>query len=230
MDLTHLRGEVCHRSLLLCFRRSVDSNGWDFRIGHNLEKSKLLASQAFYQRKANQPTVLPICRAALILPRVWHGGSSHEETVRPMAQLIPERLPNRVTASERRLFAALARLPADCLVYFEPVVANRYPDFVVIAPSLGVLTIELKGWRADDIVGADSRAVLLRDPSRVGGVDTVTRRTHPVRQARDYMFRLMDRCREHRYATCLLPSQRDTPGGLLLSFQPRRHSVQHHGG
>ncbi len=56
-----------------------------------------------------------------------------------MAQLIPERLSNRVTASERRLYAALARLPADCLVYFEPVVANRYPDFIVIAPSLGVL-------------------------------------------------------------------------------------------
>ena len=135
-----------------------------------------------------------------------------------MAQLIPERLPNRVTGSERRLFAALARLPADCLVYFEPVVANRYPDFVVIAPSLGVLTIELKGWRAKDIVGADSRAVLLRDPSHIGGVDTVTRRTHPVRQSRDYMFRLMDRCREHRYATCLLQSDGAHQGSFCFPF------------
>ncbi len=137
---------------------------------------------------------------------------------RPMAQLIPERLPSRVTASERRLFAALARLPADCLVYFEPVVANRYPDFVIIAPSLGVLTIELKGWRAADIVGADSRAVLLREASRVGGVDTVTRRTHPVRQARDYMFRLMDRCREHRYAACLLQADGAHQGAFCFPF------------
>ena len=137
---------------------------------------------------------------------------------RPMAQLIPERLPNRVTASERRLFAALARLPADCLVYFEPVVANRYPDFVIIAPSLGVLTIELKGWRATDIVGADSRAVLLREASRVGGVDAVTRRTHPVRQARDYMFRLMDRCREHRYAACLLQPNGAHQGAFCFPF------------
>ena len=82
-----------------------------------------------------------------------------------MAQLVPERLPNRVTRSERQLYRALARLPENCLVYFEPVVANRYPDFVVIAPSLGVLTIELKGWQAADIVGADSHAVLLREPS-----------------------------------------------------------------
>ena len=135
-----------------------------------------------------------------------------------MAELIPERLPARVTSSERRLFRALARLPEDCLVYFEPVVANRYPDFIIIAPSLGVLTIEVKGWQADDIAGADCQAVLLREPSRVGGVDTVTRRTHPVRQARDYMFRLMDRCREHRYASCLLQTQGAHQGAFCFPF------------
>ncbi len=135
-----------------------------------------------------------------------------------MAQLIPERLSNRVTTSERRLYAALARLPADCLVYFEPVVANRYPDFIVIAPSLGVLTIELKGWRQEDIVGADSRAVSLREPSRVGGADSVTRRMHPVRQARDYMFRLMERCRAHRYAQGLLQTEGPHQGGFCFPF------------
>ena len=135
-----------------------------------------------------------------------------------MAELIPERLPARVTSSERRLYRALARLPADCLVYFEPVVSNRYPDFIVIAPSLGVLTIELKGWRADDIVGADSQAVLLREPSRAGGVDTVTRRTHPVRQARDYMFRLMDRCREHHYSRSLLQTGGPHQGAFCFPF------------
>ncbi len=135
-----------------------------------------------------------------------------------MAELIPERLPVRVTSSERRLYRALARLPADCLVYFEPVVSNRYPDFIVIAPSLGVLTIELKGWRAEDIVGADSQAVLLRESSRVGGVDTVTRRTHPVRQARDYMFRLMDRCREHHYARSLLQIGGPHQGAFCFPF------------
>ncbi len=135
-----------------------------------------------------------------------------------MAELIPERLPTRVTVSERRLFAALARLPADCLIYFEPVVASRYPDFIVIAPSLGVLTIELKGWKSEDIVGADSHAVLLREPSRVGGVDTVTRRNHPVRQARDYMFRLMERCRGHRYAAGLLQTEGAHQGGFCFPF------------
>ena len=88
----------------------------------------------------------------------------------------------------------------------------------MIAPSLGVLTIELKGWRAEDIVGADSQAVLLREPSRIGGVDTVTRRTHPVRQARDYMFRLMDRCREHHYAKSLLQTGGLHQGAFCFPF------------
>ena len=136
----------------------------------------------------------------------------------PMAQLVPERLPNRVTRSERQLYRALARLPTDCLVYFEPVVANRYPDFIIIAPTLGVLTIEVKGWQAEDIAGADAQAVFLRESSRVGGVDTVTRRTHPVRQARDYMFRLMDRCREHRYASCLLQTRGAHQGAFCFPF------------
>ena len=55
------------------------------------------------------------------------------------------------------------------MVYFEPVVANRYPDFIIIAPTLGVLTIEVKGWQAEDIAGADAQAVFLRESSRVGG-------------------------------------------------------------
>ncbi len=70
----------------------------------------------------------------------------------PIAQLVPERLPNRAIRSERQLSRALARLPADCLVYFELVVTSRYPNFIVIAPSLNVLTKELKCWRAEELV------------------------------------------------------------------------------
>lgn len=129
-----------------------------------------------------------------------------------------DQLPARATASERRLFAALERLPDDCLVYYEPVVANRYPDFIVIAPALGALTIELKGWRAGDIVGADSQAVLLREPSRAGGAETITRRDHPVRQAREYMFSLMDRCCQHRHAVGLLQAEGTHQGCFCFPF------------
>src|SRR5262245_35493875 len=42
-----------------------------------------------------------------------------------MAQLIPDTLPASSTAGERRVFAALARLPDDCLIYYEPVACYK---------------------------------------------------------------------------------------------------------
>ena len=35
----------------------------------------------------------------------------------------------------------LARLPDDCLIYYEPVVRRRYPDLIAILPEIGVLVI-----------------------------------------------------------------------------------------
>jgi hypothetical protein len=49
-----------------------------------------------------------------------------------MAEMIPETLPASSTAGEKRVFSALARLPDDCLVYYEPVVRRRYPDLIAI--------------------------------------------------------------------------------------------------
>jgi hypothetical protein len=40
-----------------------------------------------------------------------------------------------------------ARLPDDCLIYYEPVVRRRYPDLIAILPEVGVLVIEVKDWR-----------------------------------------------------------------------------------
>jgi hypothetical protein len=53
-----------------------------------------------------------------------------------MAEMIPEKPPSASTAGEKRLFALLAKLPADCLVYFEPVTRRRRPDFIVIMPAV----------------------------------------------------------------------------------------------
>ena len=63
-----------------------------------------------------------------------------------MAEMIPDRLPSGASAGEKKVFALLQQLPDDVIVYYEPVVADRYPDFIVIIPSLGLLVIEVKGW------------------------------------------------------------------------------------
>jgi len=70
-----------------------------------------------------------------------------------MAEMIPDALPASSTAGEGRVFATLARLPDDCLIYYEPVVRRRYPDLIAILREVGVLVIEVKDWRLAEPLG-----------------------------------------------------------------------------
>ncbi|MFW6170284.1 MAG: nuclease-related domain-containing protein [Planctomycetota bacterium] len=108
-----------------------------------------------------------------------------------MAEMIPDRMPAGASRGEKRLFDILQDLPEDCVVYYEPIVADRYPDFIVILPELGLLVIEVKGWYPKEIVQADNEKVILDSRGHQNS------RKHPLRQARDYMYRLMDTCREN---------------------------------
>jgi Nuclease-related domain/AAA domain/UvrD-like helicase C-terminal domain len=115
-----------------------------------------------------------------------------------VAQMIPDRLPSGASKGEQRLFAVLQKLPDDYIVYYEPVIGVRYPDFVVIAPDLGIIVIEVKGWNPNDILGGDLQAVRVRDR----GVEK--NEVHPIRQARGYQNNLQDECRKSREARSLL--------------------------
>ena len=105
-----------------------------------------------------------------------------------MAQAIPDELPSKASGGEERLFKVLKRLPDDVVVYFEPVVDHRNPDFVVILPGLGVMVIETKGWYLANLIAADANSVRVREG------DNEAVRHHPLRQVKDYKFRLMDEC------------------------------------
>jgi hypothetical protein len=65
-----------------------------------------------------------------------------------VAFTVPERLSDQhdtATAGECRVFAALQEhLPEDYLVYYDIRVGDRYPDFIVIGPDLGVVVLEVK--------------------------------------------------------------------------------------
>jgi hypothetical protein len=104
-----------------------------------------------------------------------------------MAEMTPDTLPASSKAGERHVFATLAQLPDDCLIYCEPVVRRRYPDLITILPGVGVLVIEVKDWRLAELGSVNADTV-----TRHG---TVTVVPHPSRQARGYMLRLMDRLR-----------------------------------
>jgi hypothetical protein len=129
-----------------------------------------------------------------------------------MAVMIPEKLPSNATQGERRTFALLEKLPDDCVCYYEPVVGERYPDFVVIIPELGVLIIEVKGWYRSQLERADTRDVTVRQD----GVAKVHK--HPVRQAREYKFDLMNACQKSRHARHLLHHDGKREGNFLFPF------------
>jgi hypothetical protein len=46
-----------------------------------------------------------------------------------MAEMIPDRLPSGASAGEKKVFALLQQLSDDVIVYYEPVVADRYPVY-----------------------------------------------------------------------------------------------------
>ena len=50
----------------------------------------------------------------------------------------------KASRGEERTFALLKKLPDDYWIYYEPNIDNRHPDFIVIAPDLSVIIIEVK--------------------------------------------------------------------------------------
>lgn len=114
-----------------------------------------------------------------------------------MADMIPEFLPDGASQGERRVFAALQSLPDDVIVYYEPVIRRRFPDFIVIAPSIGVIVIEVKGIPLKTITHVDSHHINYTH----GG--NPQQQPHPSRQARAYMNRLMSACADDPAASDL---------------------------
>jgi hypothetical protein len=126
--------------------------------------------------------------------------------------MIPDHLPKSATQGEQRTFALLKKLPDECICYYEPVVGERYPDFVVIMPELGVLIIEVKGWYRSQLERADTANVTVRRDN------VVQVHKHPVRQAREYKFELMNACQRSRHASHLLHDGGMREGNFLFPF------------
>lgn len=115
-----------------------------------------------------------------------------------MAEFIPDRLPSRASRGEERTFSILKKLPDDYLVYYEPNIDNRRPDFIVIAPDIGVIVIEVKGWHLEELLKVnESEVVTLYN-------DRPKTELHPLSQARNYQWRLVKACEKNpRFSTLL---------------------------
>ena len=74
-----------------------------------------------------------------------------------MAQLIPNlnTCLSRMTPGEKRLARRLeALLDDDYLVWYDIPVGrkNRYPDFIILHPARGLLFLEVKDWKLENLL------------------------------------------------------------------------------
>lgn len=109
-----------------------------------------------------------------------------------MARTIPETIGKGATSGERLLFQTLKEhLPPDYIVYHEPDIYGRRPDFVVIGPDLGLVVLEVKDYTKNTLVelNPDRWSLHKGDGERVAV-------TSPMKQARDYAFRIADKLKK----------------------------------
>ncbi len=109
-----------------------------------------------------------------------------------MAEIIPSlsrHTLGRMTAGERRFARRLeALLEDDYLVWYDiPLGRNRrYPDFIVLHPSRGLLFLEVKDWKPETLKRINKSEVSL-----LTNTGLVTR-PHPLEQVRQYGYKAID--------------------------------------
>jgi len=62
-----------------------------------------------------------------------------------MAKISPDRILSKESQGEKDTYELLKRLPDNYWVYYHPIINKQHPDFIVIAPDLGIIVIEVKG-------------------------------------------------------------------------------------
>lgn len=121
-----------------------------------------------------------------------------------MAKVVPDVLPERVTAGEKNVVEVLRGLPDGVVVYYEAPVRNRHPDVIVIDPAVGLIVLEVKSWKIGTLDAASPEACRLKLS------EGIVNKIHPLQQARNYAFRLVDEMKLHPLTRHLHsgPSQR----------------------
>ncbi|MED4599804.1 3'-5' exonuclease [Paenibacillus validus] len=98
-----------------------------------------------------------------------------------MACAVPETIPRSATAGERILFESLRdHLPSDYIVYYEPEIRGRRPDFVIIGPDLGLVILEVKDYTKGTLYQINHDEWTLRNTA-----GEFVKTKSPLKQARD---------------------------------------------
>ncbi len=98
-----------------------------------------------------------------------------------MAYMVPETIRRTATVGERLLFHILKDvLPSDYIVYYEPEIYGRRPDFVVIGPDLGLVVLEVKDYTRNTLLQLNQDEWMIRNTQ-----GEALKVKCPLRQARD---------------------------------------------
>ena len=109
-----------------------------------------------------------------------------------MAEIIPplnQQTLSRMTSGEKRLARRLQKfLEDDYLVWYDIPVGKtrRYPDFIILHPSRGLLFLEVKDWKKDTL-----KEIRKSDVSLLTDNGVVTK-SHPLEQARQYTYQVLE--------------------------------------
>ncbi|MET3209197.1 UNVERIFIED_CONTAM: superfamily I DNA and RNA helicase [Paenibacillus sp. PvR008] len=111
-----------------------------------------------------------------------------------MAYMVLEYISKNATAGERLLFETLKRyLPSDYIVYYEPEIRGRRPDFVIIGPDLGLVVLEVKDYTKSTLHQINQDEWMLH--TSAGETRTVK---SPLKQARDNARLISDQLKKDK--------------------------------
>lgn len=80
-----------------------------------------------------------------------------------MAVMIPTTITSFATEGEKELFYLLKEcLPNDYIVWYELDNQDRFPDFVILGPEIGLLILEVKDWTTENIISFDQEYFYLK--------------------------------------------------------------------
>ncbi|NGP46763.1 AAA family ATPase [Bacillaceae bacterium SIJ1] len=114
-----------------------------------------------------------------------------------MAVTIPESIRSSATVGERILFHTLKKyLDDDYIVYYEPDINGKRPDFLIIGPYLGLLVLEVKDYTLTTLHCLNQDEWTIN--SKSDGLVTVK---SPLKQAREYMFLIQNLLKKDRNLT-----------------------------
>ena len=109
-----------------------------------------------------------------------------------MAEIIPSlnrQTLARMTAGEKRLARRLERfLEDDYLIWYDIPVGRkrRYPDFIILHPSRGLLLLEVKDWKMETIKKFTPKT------AEILTAKGLVTEAHPLEQARQYQYRVVN--------------------------------------